>query len=269
MKKIASFCLFFSVPLFFLQATAANGNNAGANGMDPEVVAQISQTAVDKAASPDGIKGILGILIGPQKFEGSITNGQKTTSQKIGVFGLTAGLEYAKSFKNKLFLAVQILADIAPKKKKEDSWKALNEDFDSRISDAGERKAKLQTDMITPSLGLKAGYLFRKQRCVAYLKLGISRISGKYTYDLNGKNFATASVNAIAPNIAIGGEYRINKKIGSSMEIGFPIKKRIHKKTINGIEHKSKISRVEVRILGTYTISKTDSMPNSLSDLSK
>ena len=129
------------------------------------------------------------------------------------MFGLTAGLEYAKSFKNKLFLAVQVLADISSRKKKEDSWKALNEDFDSRVSAAGERKARLQTDMITPSLGLKAGYLFRKQRCVAYLKLGIARISGKYTYDLNGTNFATASVNAIAPNIAIGGEYRINKKI--------------------------------------------------------
>lgn len=266
MKKIAC-CLFSSI--FFSQVIAANGNNGGANAMNPEVVAEISQTAIDKAASPDGIKGILGILVGPQKFEGSIADGQKTTSQKIGVFGLTAGLEYAKSFKNKLFLAVQVLADISSRKKKEDSWKALNEDFDSRISDAGERKARLQTDMITPSLGLKAGYLFRKQKCVAYLKLGIARISGKYIYDLNGANFATASVNAIAPNIAIGGEYRINKKIGASMEIGFPIKKRIHKKTINGIEHRSKISRVEIRLLGTYTISKPGSMPGSLSDLAK
>ena len=123
--------------------------------------------------------------------------------------------------------------------------------------------------MITTSLGLKAGYLFRKQRFIAYLKLGILRISGKDIYDLNWKNFSNASINAIAPNITIGGEYRINKKIGSSMEIGFPIKKRIHKRTIKGIEHKSKISRVEVRILRTYTISKTNSMPNSLSDLVK
>ena len=100
--------------------------------------------------------------------------------------------------------------------------------------------------MITTSLGLKAGYLFRKQRFIAYLKLGISRISGKDIYDLNWKNFSNASINAISPNITIGGEYRINKKIGSSMEIGFHIKKRIHKRTIKGIEHKSKISRVEV-----------------------
>ena len=52
-----------------------------------------------------------------------------------------AGLEYSKSLKNKLFLA--ILEDIAQKKKKEDSLKALNEDFDSCISDEGEKKAKL------------------------------------------------------------------------------------------------------------------------------
>lgn len=255
--------------MFFSPLIAANGNNSGGNSMDPVVVAQISQTAIDKAASPDGIKGILGLLIGPQKFEGTITNGQKNSSQKINIFALTAGLEYAKSFKNKLFLAIQILTDISPRKKKEDSWKVFNEDFDFRVSNAGERKARLQTDIITPSLGLKAGYWFRKQKCVAYLKLGISRISGKYIYDLNGTNFATANVNAIAPNIAIGGEYRINKKIGANMEIGFPINRRIHKKTINGIEHRSKISRIEVRILGTYTISKTDSMPNSLSDFSK
>ena len=50
--------------------------------------------------------------------------------QKIGLFSLMAGLEYSKSLKNKLFLAVQILEDIAQKKKKEDSLKALNEDFD-------------------------------------------------------------------------------------------------------------------------------------------
>ena len=56
MKKIAC-CLFFSI--FFSQVIAANGNNGGANAMNPEVVAEISQTAIDKAASPDGIKGIL------------------------------------------------------------------------------------------------------------------------------------------------------------------------------------------------------------------
>ena len=63
--------------------------------------------------------------------------------QKIGLFSLMAGLEYSKSLKNKLFLAVQILEDIAQKKKKEDSLKALNEDFDSCISDEVEKKAKL------------------------------------------------------------------------------------------------------------------------------
>lgn len=254
-----------------MQTFASNSAN-NTNTMEPIVEAQISQSAVDKAASPDGVKCAFGFLISPQEYEASIANGKGTTAQKLNVFAITAGAEYAKSFKNRLFLAVQLLLDFAKKKKQEGNWHALNEDFDFysyMLPIIGEKRAKFQTDMVTPSLGLKAGYLFRKQRCVAYFKLGISRLSGEYTYKLNNENFANVKANTIAPNLSIGCEYRINNKIGVSAEIGFPIKKNIHKKSFYGVEHRTKISRMEIRILGTYTISKTDSMPSSLSNLTK
>lgn len=263
MKKFL--CCICCSSLLFVSVKA---NDAAGKG-EPVVSAKISQETIDKAASPDGFKGILGILIGPEKFETSVANATSSATQKMSIFALTAGVEYAKSFKNKLFLGIQLLTEIAPKKKKESSWHDINPGLDSAVN--GENKtAKLQTDFFTPSLGIKVGYLFRKRRSVAYLKLSIARISGKYTYTLNGNDFAKLNVNTIAPNLALGGEYRINKKLGAGAEIGFPIKKKFHNKTItNGILHKSKISRVEFRVFGTYTISKPDSLPTSFADIMK
>lgn len=261
MKKFL-YCIF----CLSLMVAPVRANNAPGGG-EPIVRAKISQETIDKAASPDGFKGILGILIGSEKFETSVANVDSSATPKMNIFALTAGVEYAKSFKNKLFLGIQLLTDIAPKKKKEDDWKNINPGLDAAVAGVG-KSAKLQTDFLTPSLGIKVGYLFRKYRGVAYLKLSIARISGKYAYTLNGNNFATFNVNTIAPNLALGGEYRINKKFGAEAEVGFPIRKKFHNKIItNGIMHRSKISRTEFRIFGTYTISKPDSIPISMSDI--
>lgn len=240
-----------------------NANASDDSGMEPEIVANISQSARDKAASPDGIKAIAGLSFFSQKYEASV--GKNLTSQKMTIPAFTAGFEYAKSFKNNLVLAVQVLADISSQKKQEGDWQSLNADLNTQIAIAGTRTAKLKSGFLTPSIGLKAGYWFRKRRSVAYLKLSLARITGEYSYYADGVQFAKVDTNVIAPNLIIGGEYKINKKLGAGFELGFPVNRRIHRKQINSdTEHQSKSSRVEVRLLGIYTV-KADASPDSLS----
>lgn len=236
----------------------SNGNN---NDMEPKVIAKISPSAVDKAMSPDGLKGIFGLYFGPQKFENSIATNNKELSQKtqkkISVFGLALGAEYAKSFKNNLFLGVGILLDIGPKKKQSGTWSSINDAFDKSINTVqypGERKGQISTEFFTPSIGFKVGYRFRKLRSTLYLKLALSRLAGQYTYYLAQKKFEDSKVNTIVLSGGLGGEYRLNKKLGVGFEIGAPFQRKTNKKTLHNIEQISKMSRVEFRALMYYTI---------------
>ncbi|MBR1735078.1 MAG: hypothetical protein IJ730_06520 [Alphaproteobacteria bacterium] len=265
MRKIS---LCYSLCILILLDTVNANDMTDPNG--PMVTSKISQETINKALAPDGFKGIMGILTGSQKFESSVEGIDESATKSIRPFALTVGIEYAKSFKNKFFLAINLLGDIGNKKKKEESWQEINPGFNKAIGGNANKSVKLENERLTPSLGIKAGYWFRKWKSVAYLKLGISKLGGKYTYYLNENKVDTINANCFATNLAIGGEYRINTKLGAGGEIGFPIGKKTHKKTtVNGIRHQAKLSRFEIRIFGVYTISKPDSLPNSLSDFVK
>lgn len=265
---------FLSLGLFFgfsveLAALDGGGKNKGNTKMEPIIMAKISKSAIDKALSPDGLKAILGIFFGPQKYEGAISSNDKQfskkTVKKMSIFAGTLGVEYAKSFRNGLFLAGNLLLDLGPKRKQSGDWKNVNESFDAKMDVHGvsknERKVYIQTELFTPSVGVKVGYRFRNIRSLAYGKLELSRLAGRYKYTLNGKNFSTINANTLTLSAAVGGEYRVNQKIGVGFEFGFPIQRKTHKKKVEyGVEHLTRMSHVEIRLLGYYTISKPESM---------
>lgn len=255
-KSLAILCLSFSS----YHVDVAASNYGGENNMEPKVLAQISPSAVDKALSPDGLKAILGIYFGPQKFESMVVTDNKAlsqkTSKKMSVFAVSLGVEYAKSFKNSLFVAAQLLVDLGPKKKQSGEWSTINEAFDKSIDPIqypGERKGQVCTDFFTPSIGLKIGYRFRKFRSNVYLKFAFSRLAGEYRYYLQDEIFGQIKANTVTLSGCLGAEYRMSKKFGVGLEIGAPFQRKSNKKKIKDVEHESKMSRVEVRALVYYT----------------
>lgn len=244
MKRIICIC---SVLCLF---NAFSVDNA-AEEAEPTIYADVSQSAINNAVSFDGIRGIIGIGIGFQQYNSSISGGSNYTSNDMNVFALTAGIGYAKSFKNNLLIGIDILADLSTKKKKEGDWKTLNSDFD--ITQAGDKHGKLNTDMLTPSIGIRVGYACPEHKTAVYGKFGISRVSGSYEYTLNGNKVADVDVNAIIPTLGIGAEHRFNKQWGVSLEANMPIK-RVNKKTAGNVEHKIKVGRTDIRLLGIYNL---------------
>jgi hypothetical protein len=243
MKRIICTC---SVLCLFNAYSVDNTEEA-----EPTIYADVSQSAIDNAVSFDGIRGIIGIGIGLQQYNSSITGGSNYTSNDMNVFALTAGLGYAKSFKSNLLIGIDILADLSPKKKKDGDWKSLNSDLDAKA--VGDKYGKLNTDMLTPSLGIRVGYAFQEYKTAVFAKFGASMVSGSYVYYQNGAKVADVDVNAIVPTIGLGAEHRFNKQWGVSLEANMPIK-RVNKKTAGNAEHKIKVGRTDIRLLGIYNV---------------
>lgn len=268
MKRLISKkkCTLIALTLLSLSYANASNYSDNENSMEPEIIAQISRSAIDKSLSPNGLKAILGIYFGPQKFENMITTESKEfnqkTSKKMSIFAASVGIEYAQSFRNNLFMAVGLLVELGQKQRQSGGWNTINEAFDKKMSTAqypGERKAQLYTEFFTPSIGLKLGYRFRKWRSTLYFKFALSRLAGLYKYYLGDKEFCRIKANSMALSGYLGGEYRISKKFGLGLEIGAPLQRKEHKKGINGVEHLTKMSRVEFRALVYYTVAGVNS----------
>ncbi|MDR2268119.1 MAG: hypothetical protein LBD81_01555 [Holosporaceae bacterium] len=227
------------------------------NAFEPDVYADISEAAKQNAVSFGGIRGIFGIAISLQKYNASIGNKGAATGNSINSFGLCFGVEYLKACRKNLLFGATILTDIFQKGKIEGDWKKINASYDEQMMDAGARIGKLESAMITPSIFLKGGYHFKKQKLAVFLKAGMSRISGSYNYFLNGEKKCDVTMNAICPMIGIALEYKINKKWGVSADLELPIKKNFKKEKDN-IEHKIKAGAINFRVVGTLLMRKQD-----------
>lgn len=219
--------------------------------MAPTIYADVSQSAINNAVSFDGFHALVGLGFALQEYNSSITNGNNFTSNDMNVFTFIGGFEFAKSFKNNLLIGVAILVDMSQKKKKEGDWQSLNADFDARY--AGNKYGKLNTDLLTPSIGVKVGYVFQEHKTAIFAKVGASRVSGSYSYFLNGGKFSDIDVNAVVPTVGLGAEHKLNKQWGISLEANMPVK-RISKKTANNVEHRIKVGRTDIRFLGVYSV---------------
>ncbi|GHT91541.1 hypothetical protein FACS1894122_04140 [Alphaproteobacteria bacterium] len=224
------------------------------NAFEPEIEADVSDTAVQNAVSFDGAKGLAGFGMTMQNYGASIKDGETTTTNSMSMFHLTAGLDYAKSFKKGLLLSVCVMCDISKKKRIESNdgdWRNLNESYDDLIDRHGLKNGFLETGMFTPSLAVKCGYNIKSQKLVAFLKLGVSRLSLSYNYILDNVDeykHTKVKINAMVPTIGIGAEKKINKKLGCIAEINFPIKRK-SKVKVDGVEHTLKAGGVSMRIM--------------------
>lgn len=238
-------------------------SNASRNSddMKPEVIAKISQSAIDDAISPDGAKILLGLFFASPKFEASITGGKNKSSEKFDGFGVNAGFEYAKSFKSGLFLAGQVSVAYSPVKKRTGNWSNVNADFEANI-DAGtknnkdKRTAKVNTNSIIPTIGVKAGYVFSSFRTCAYGGLFLSRLAGRYDYRYDGSIFKSVKPSVMGLSFALGAEYRLGAKWGVGFECGIPIQRKIHKKKLVNLEHNVTISRTCMTLFAVFTASR-------------
>jgi len=252
MKRIICVC---SMLCFF--GTCLADGEAPADDAAPTVFADISQSAIDNAVSFDGIRAFGGLGFGWQQYNASITGGNSFTSCDMNVFSLTAGIGYMKAIKNDFLIGIDILVDLSQKKKKDGDWKSLNADFDAdatrRLAAPDNRTGTLETDRFAPSLGIKFGYAFKEHKTALFAKVGVSRVTGSYKYYLAGNKYSDIDVNAIIPTLGIGAEHKINRQWGVSLEANMPIK-RVNKKTANSVEHRIKVGRTDIRVLGIYSL---------------
>jgi hypothetical protein len=228
------------------------------NAFEPDIYADVSEAAKQNAVSFGGIRGIFGIAISLQKYSASVGDKGQTSGNSITSFGLCLGVEYLKACRKNLLFGVAVLTDISPKGKAEGDWKKLNAGYDEQIKDAGARIGRLESAMITPSIFLKGGYHFKKQKLAVFLKAGMSRISGSYNYFLNGEKKCDINMNAICPMIGAEVEWKINKKWGVSANFELPIKKNF-KKEKDSIEHRIRAGAINFHVVGTVQLRKQDS----------
>jgi hypothetical protein len=245
MKKI-TVCLFYVFYFFHSYASYSNMND-----MDPSIYADISQSAINNAVSFDGpyCSGGLGLLF--SKYGASISGGNSYSSNTISIIAPIIGAGYWKTLKNDFLFGIDMLVSFSKKEKKYDNWNIMNSDFNGAIAGGTERQGKLSTDIITPSLGIKFGYVLKEHKLAVFGKLVVSKMGGKYSYYSSTKN-CNVNISALVPGICIGWEIKINKKIGISFEVGTSINKTV-KKTSENLEHRVKLGKTDIKILGTYS----------------
>jgi hypothetical protein len=222
----------------------------------PRVYADISKSAQENAVSFDGIRGIFGVHFMFPKFGASIAERGNFTEHNFNIVGVNAGVGYSKSFRKNFLLAIDIGTDICKKGKKEGDWNTLNREYERERGGVyhGERSGKFESSPLLPNIALKCGYLFLNFKSVVFAKVSVSKVSGTYYYMRNGAKVCNADVSVYVPSIGVGIERKINKKWGASLEANMAIK-RAAKKTEDGVEHKVRVGRKDLRIMGTYSFS--------------
>jgi hypothetical protein len=221
---------------------------------NPKVLSDISESAQGEAVSFDGIHGLFGLDFGLHKFGATIGSSDNFTQCNMNLFALCLGLEYAKSFRKGLLIAVDIDCSLSFNGKKEESWKDLNSEYESSHGEpnGGNRTGKLEKDALSPSVAVKCGYLLSKYKSMIFFKVGVSKLSGAYHFR---RNDATSKVdfNAYVPVIGLGAERKFNSKLGISAEVSFSMKKNA-KKTAGSVEHKTEIERTGARLMAVYNM---------------
>ena len=245
MKKIISFAAVLSM----CSALADEG------GLEPKIYVDISEAAQEEAVTFDGFRTLFGVVYQYVKYRAFTANNSQDTENKMNMFSLAVNAEYARSFRNGFLVGVDIGTDISQNKKKEGSWADLNAAYDGDTSATytvtALKNGKLETGIFTPYIALKAGYAIPRVELLAFLKAGLSRLSGTYHYTYGGAKISKVEVSKFVPHIGLGVEHKINSKWGAILEANISLHKECTK-TLGGVSHKIKLGRSDIRIMGTY-----------------
>lgn len=230
------------------------GNKNDETSSEPIVYADISQGAIDKASSPDGVYALMGLGFGSQEYSASIKDNGNYTKNDMNIFSVIAGIGYNKSLKHNIVIGIDAIINLSKKKKKLGDWNTLNSAYNSAIQGIGNRDGKLETDLLTPSVGMKCGYFLQKHKTVIFGKFGMSMLTGTYDYYLGTNRNANIKVRSFIPSIGIGAEMKFTKKWGMQLEYNTSLNRTITKYA-NQYEHKIKVGKSDIRIIGIYNLS--------------
>lgn len=226
------------------------------NDYQPKTYADISQKAQENAMKYDGFKTFAGLCYSATSFKASVEGGSSNTQKDFNVFMFTFGLSGSKIFKQNFLAGVSLATDICSSKKKESGWDGLNADYNAIRGPVHSARGKLNGELKIPSinfeLALQLAYIFKKLTSYAFLKLGASRIEGTYCYNAGGNEVGKVKAVGFVPLIGLGGGKNFNNKFGAVIEVNFPICKTIKKNT-DFTEHKIKLGKKTIRLLGTYS----------------
>lgn len=172
---------------------------------EPAIVEQ----APEECCSPDfgGIQFILGIggsfLKAEVKDKDNGTNAKisKNANRFIGTVGLGGG----KVFKDKFYVGMEVLFDFTK-----------NKDWTEQITyRTVNQNAKLKSNGLFTSLGLRLGYIVPKYNTMVYFKVAGSHSSAKVNLETSNKELKAAK---IVPTLALGVEKAFCKKFTARLE---------------------------------------------------
>jgi len=233
----------------------------------PKVYADISDSAQKNAASFDGVRGVIGFNFSKNKFGASARQAHQQgsslsenfnyTENSIDLFGLCFGVEYSKSFRSNFLVAGDVGIDLTKKEAKEGAWSDLNKDYDERLPTYTPPKTgKLEKKAITLRGGIKCGYMIPSYKSMVFLKLGVSKVDGRYYYNHDTASGADVQFSVYVPSVAIGVEKKFNKQWGASLEASISMKRSNNYTASDTSEHSVRVGRNDVRLMGIFNILK-------------
>jgi hypothetical protein len=247
--------------LFCVLAASQDGSSED-NDAKPEVVADISPGAVEDSVSFDGARVLGGILLGSSEQSNSIEASDVVTKNSSTSLGISLGAEYAKSFKKiksikELSCSIGVMLDISPQKKQEGHWSELNEAYNNINNQiVGNRTGILKTGAFVPSIMLKLAYRIPSIESAVFVKLLLSHITVRQEYYFNAVKMVDINISTFSPSIALGIEYKINAKLGISLEYGLSFK-RTAKKIVDQVTHCVSLKKSGARLLINYRLSQS------------
>ena len=215
-----------------------------------EEPAVVVEQAPEECCTPDfgGISFILGI--GGSFMKAELKNKDKTvyttfekSSKNVNRFIGTIGLGGGKVFKNVFYVGAEVLFDFTKNKEY-----TLTQD----ITDASN--AKLKSNGLFTSLGLRLGYIMPKYNTMIYFKVSGSHSTAKARIDATALAAATPNVDMkaskIVPTLALGVEKAFCKKFTARLEGEYRFKST---KKDNGLELKAN-DGFNIRALVSYNV---------------
>ena len=172
---------------------------------EPAIVEQ----APEECCSPDfgGIQFILGI--GGSFLKAEIKDKDNGTNEKISKnanrFIGTVGLGGGKVFKDKFYVGMEVLFDFTK-----------NKDWTEQVTyKTVKQNAKLKSNGLFTSLGLRLGYIVPKYNTMVYFKVAGSHSTAKVNLETANKELKAAK---IVPTLALGVEKAFCKKFTARLE---------------------------------------------------
>lgn len=224
---------------------------------EPTVYCDISEEAQEAAVSFDGVNAFAGLMFQHIISQAGTINIPGETKNSFNKVGATFGVGYSKALRKGFLVGVEAGVDVARKGKKEAGWNDLNSAYSQEAQKkyaAGNKSGKLETDAITPSFKLTAGYALPKYQLALFLKVGVSKLKSTYNYSHNGANVSSVNLSKFVPSIGVGIERKCNSKLGVAVEASISQKKSGIDMQ-DGVSHKIRLGRTDLKVMGIYSVS--------------